>query len=575
MYQRVLAFDFDGTLADENGVVPPALQVALETLHAAGYALFLVTGRRFGNVELGALKSLFAGIAWENGAVLHHLATDAVYLPFGQLDPQLVGALERGGVPLEKGRAIVSIAAEHDTAVWRILNDWGRDATLAPNKGVLRIVPPGASKGAGLERLLGLCGFSPRNLVSFGDGQSDLSMLKLGEIRATVADAMPCVRELADVVATHPGPAGVLETLEAYWLGDCTGDLPARHERPIPLGRDEAGDDVSMPAARLVGGNLGVFGDSGSGKSWVAGLLVEGMYAAGYQVLIIDPEGDFRGMRALPGVISLEVSPDATPPPTMISALLETVTASIVLDMSAHPATQRISYVADLVRALLSLKSRKFRPHWIVMEEAQYFLPSNRSEMSVMLPEMLADGGWAFISYCPDRLSEEVLRALDACILTRLSDPDAIQALQYTAGQVPRVSLAKIPQGYAWLCGEQTVRLRPNVRRVSHIRHLYKYLDTPLPRHKRFYFRDEKAYLGVEAATLYEFLHCLRTLPIESLAYHQVRGDFAAWVKGALGYNALSDHLRKLAQRQLTGEALRDALVQRVASHYEELCALR
>jgi hypothetical protein len=37
----------------------------------------------------------------------------------------------------------------------------------------------------------------------------------------------------------------------------------------------------------------------------------------------------------------------------------------------------------------------------------------------------------------------------------------------------------------------------------------------------------------------------------------------------------LADHLRKLAQRSLEGEALHEALLQRVATHYEELHALR
>ena len=118
-------------------------------------------------------------------------------------------------------------------------------------------------------------------------------------------------------------------------------------------------------------------------------------------------------------------------------------------------------------------------------------------------------------------------------------------------------------------------RLRPNARRIPHIRHLYKYLDTPLPKHKRFRFRDDRRFLGVEAASLLELLQCLRTLPIESLAYHQARGDFASWVRSGLGDGILAGHLRKLALRSLESEALREALVQRVSTHYEELLAAR
>jgi hydroxymethylpyrimidine pyrophosphatase-like HAD family hydrolase len=572
MYRRILAFDFDGTLA-KNGNVPVALQAALAQLHAAGYALFMVTGRRIGDAELGSLEDVFTGIAWENGAVLHHITTDEVYLPFGQIDPRLVEALELAQVPLERGRAIVSTWNAHDETVWQVLSDWGGEAVVTHNKGVTRILPAGTAKGAALERLLGLCGFSPRNLVSFGDGEGDLSLLQLAETGVAVADAVPSLKERADLVTACPGPAGVLEALETYWLDGrkaCTLGI-AQHERLIPLGQDETGTQVSIPAAALADGNLGVFGDSGSGKSWVAGLLAEGMHRAGYQVLLIDPEGDFKGMRALPSFVALEVTENSVPPPRMVATLLEAVTVSIVLDLTSYSLACRDDYVADLLHSLCLLKGHKFRPHWIVLEEAQHFLPPHGSAVWAALHPMLTGGGWAFVSYRPDRLFHQVLAGLDQCIFTRLSEAEAAQALRRTSKCSLDVSLADIPRGYAWLCGQRAVRLRPNARRIPHIRHLYKYLDSPLPRHKRFYFRNDSGFLQVEAASLFEFLQCLRSLPHQSLVYHQGRGDFARWVNSTLGDGILADHLRKLAQRPLEGEALREALLQRVATHYEEL----
>jgi hydroxymethylpyrimidine pyrophosphatase-like HAD family hydrolase len=576
MYRRVLAFDFDGTLA-EKGVVPPALQSALERLHTSRHALFLVTGRRFGDADLGSFEDSFTGIVWENGAVLQHTATDEAYLPFGHVDPHLVEALEQAGVPLQRGRAIITTDMRYDKTVWQVLRQWGGGAVVVHDRGTVGILPPGAAKGAGLERLLHLCGFSPRNVVSFGNGESDLSLLQLGEIGVAVADAVPRLKEAADLVTDEPGPAGVLDTLQRYWLDQGPHEaLQARQRKHlIPLGSDETGAPVSLPAAELAAGTLGVFGDSGSGKSWVAGLLVEGMHHAGYQILMIDPEGDFRGMQVLPGIVGMEVTQDAIPPPRMVVTLLETVTVSLVLDLSSYPVARRDRYVTDLLRALHPLREHKFRPHWIVLEEAQHFLPPQDNQVSAALLPLLAGGGWTFVSYCPNRLSSSVLAALDHCILTRLSDAEATQALRHTIPGVSTVPLADIPRGYAWLCAEHVVRLRPNARRVPHVRHLYKYLETPLPAHKRFRFCDKHGFLHIESASLLEFLHCLRKVPLESLAYHQARGDFARWVGTSLGDAGLADHLRKLAQRPLEGEALRKALAQRVASHYEELQALR
>lgn len=51
------------------------------------------------------------------------------------------------------------------------------------------VLPPGATKGSGLERLLTLCGLSPRNLAAVGGAENDLSMLTLAEVSVAVGDA--------------------------------------------------------------------------------------------------------------------------------------------------------------------------------------------------------------------------------------------------------------------------------------------------------------------------------------------------------------------------------------------------
>ena len=319
-----------------------------------------------------------------------------------------------------------------------------------------------------------------------------------------------------------------------------------------------------------------MFGDSGSGKSWVTGLLAEGMRHAGYQSLLIDPEGDFKGLRTLPGIAALEGNEKSIPSPALVVALLEMGNVTVVLDLCAYQVNHRMEYVTELLRALRSLKERKFRPHWIVLEEAQHFLPPNGNAVSSALMPMLAGGGWAFVSYRPDRLANLVLERVNYCLLTRLTEPEAVQTVCRVVGPLlGEESPADIIRGYAWLCGQHLVRLRPNARRIPHIRHLYKYLDTPLPAQKRFRFRDEQGFLDLEAASLFEFLQILPNLPVKSLAYHQAREDFAKWADSALGDEELAAHLRKLAHRQLQGEGLRAALLQRVANHYLELQALR
>lgn len=575
MYRRVMAFDFDGTIAVE-GRVPVELERALEQCRASGHALFLVTGRRFETVPLGTVGKLFDGIVWENGAVLSHTASGEIYLPFGQLDPRLIKALKEAAVPFDQGLAIAATWAPHDQAVWRVLASQGGGASVEYNKGAVMLIPPGAAKGAGLERLLGICGYSARNLASFGDAENDLSMLALAEVAVAVGDAVPAVRDMADLVSTAPGPQGVVEVLQSYPLAGRFFDQPLRRERPIAIGEEAGGRGVTIPASRLVGRNFGVFGDSGTGKSWMVGLLAEGLHHEEYQILIIDPEGDFRGLRVLPRCIALEGDESSLPSPSVVVSLLEAGAVSVVLDLSGYPVDMRAPYVEELLRSVRPLRERKYRPHWIALDEAQHFLSPGGNVMSSLLP-LLKDGGVTVVSYRPDRLDPSVLRLLHNCLITRLTDPEAVHTV---CGLTRNLGLAAadfktLTLGNALLCDGQIARLRPAVRRVPHIRHLYKYLDTPLPPGKRFWFRDARGAVGAEAASLYEFLQLLPVLPLESLAYHDRRHDFLRWAETTLGDAGLASRLRKIANRQLSGEELREALLQTISQHYAELSALR
>ena len=111
--------------------------------------------------------------------------------------------------------------------------------------------------------------------------------------------------------------------------------------------------------------------------------------------------------------------------------------------------------------------------------------------------------------------------------------------------------------GSALLWGGDVVHMPQAIRRVPQVRHLYKYLDTPLPSGKRFAFRTDKGHLGIEAASLFELSRLIPTLPLESLEYHDRREDFVKWAEWTLGDAELASRLRKVANRRYQGEELR------------------
>ncbi len=207
-----------------------------------------------------------------------------------------------------------------------------------------------------------------------------------------------------------------------------------------------------------------------------------------------------------------------------------------------------------------------------------------------MLTELLLDamrwGGFGLVSYRPSLVARPLLERLDHLLITRLALPEEMLTLQpwLNRDQACRMALEELPtlpRGQAFLCSARDrpiltpqtgmVRFRVGVRAVPHIRHLHKYLRTPLPDAKRFYFRSPTGQVLGMAASLWEFRERLADMPDNSLSMHLTRGDFAAWCSGVLNDEELARRIGAVAGQNLKGDARRNALQEVVAERYEEL----
>ncbi len=77
----------------------------------------------------------------------------------------------------------------------------------------LELVPKGIDKAQSLLRLLSKINLTPADLMAFGDGYNDLSMLKLAGVGVAMANAAPEVRANADYVTLSNEEDGVAEAL--------------------------------------------------------------------------------------------------------------------------------------------------------------------------------------------------------------------------------------------------------------------------------------------------------------------------------------------------------------------------
>jgi hydroxymethylpyrimidine pyrophosphatase-like HAD family hydrolase len=211
----VLATDYDGTLAD-HGQVDDATWAAVDRWKAAGRRIILVTGRELEEL-LGVCPriDLFDRVVLENGALLYRPADRSERPLAPGPPPGFVEALRARGVgPISVGRAIVATWEPHRRAIEETIAAMGLDLRVIPNKRALMVLPPGVDKASGLLAALGEMGVSADQAVGVGDAENDLAMLEACGMAVAVANALPKVKERADLTTRGERGVGVAELID-------------------------------------------------------------------------------------------------------------------------------------------------------------------------------------------------------------------------------------------------------------------------------------------------------------------------------------------------------------------------
>jgi HAD superfamily hydrolase (TIGR01484 family) len=218
-YQALIC-DYDGTIA-HDGKVGPATIEALERLVASGRRLVLVTGRDLPGLERDFDRlDLFERVVVENGALLYDPVTLTERLLTEAADERLVEALRAKDVkPLGVGRAIISTSEPMETVVLEQIHELGLELEIIFNKGAVMVLPAGVTKASGLQAALLELGLSALNTVGVGDAENDHAFLSLCRISVVVSNALPALKDRADLVLEQPHGEGVVELIDRI-LGD-------------------------------------------------------------------------------------------------------------------------------------------------------------------------------------------------------------------------------------------------------------------------------------------------------------------------------------------------------------------
>jgi hypothetical protein len=494
-YFRAVAIDYDGTLTESG---PPDLHVVdaiAEFRRTHGRAL-LVTGRILEDLRAAwpAVETAFDAIVAENGAVLWLPGSGARVL--AQPVPlELEDALAARGVPLARGKVLLATDGVWDRGALEEITHLGLEVQLVHNRSALILLPSGVSKGTGLLAALEDLGISRHSTVAVGDAENDHTLLETCEIGVAVANAVPSLQAHADVVLRDPDGAGVRSLLRGAILDGRVRIRPKRWQ--IRIGTAPDGAPVTLPGSQV---NLLITGGAASGKSHLAGLVIERLVAMGYLVWVIDPEGDHVGLGALRDVVVKHVPALSGAPPEISSPR---PSATTVFDLSAHGSAERAGWCRWLLAEAAQARQAAGVPHWVVLDEA-HVVPDAFPILRGTAERPPA--GVCLVTYHPGELHGDTLGSIDY-VLT-LQAPKA----NIDDGSGPRPFV-------------------PDVRRSAHVRHWHKYLTALLPHHQRFFFRSAGGLTGASAANIPEFHHELERCESAVLLHHARARDFSRWTE--------------------------------------------
>lgn len=207
-----LASDYDGTIADD-GVTAESTVAALTKFKASGRMLLLVTGRPLGELhDVFEHVGLFDVVVAENGGLLYH-PNDRTLRALAPPPSELFVAhlRERGVDDLAVGHTIVATHVGHHRAIRETIDEMAPELDIILNTDALMVLPIGVNKASGLEAALAALSLPAASVAAIGDAENDLVFMRRCGYAVAVANAIPEVRAMADLVTTGSRGAGVEE----------------------------------------------------------------------------------------------------------------------------------------------------------------------------------------------------------------------------------------------------------------------------------------------------------------------------------------------------------------------------
>lgn len=563
-----LTCDYDGTIA-HDGLCAPSTVAALKRVAASGRKLVLATGRALPElIEIFPELSIFDCVVAENGAILYRPDSHDQKILCDGPPPEFVKELRRRGVaPLYLGQCIVATRHPFESAALEVIREQGLELQVVFNKGAVMVLPSGVNKWSGLQAALTELHLSRHNTVGVGDAENDHAFLRMCECSVTVSNALPALKERADLVTEKSHGEGVEELIEKLLSEDLQSLAPRLKRHHILLGHTERGQDFFLDP---YGSRLVVAGPSGGGKSTTVSAIVERLIEHKYQVCLFDPEGDYDEFEQL---VTLG-GPQRVPAASEILEVLNTPEHSLSINLLGVPIADRPSLFLSLLSRIQQLRAQTGRPHWLIIDEAHHLLPSAMGSANLATPKELSS--FALVTVHPDKVARAIMSSMNVLIAIG-PDPASVIA-QFSAGagkDWPRTSLPDPPresgEAVVWMFHESLEPMKVFVEpgKVELRRHRRKYAAGELGEDKSFYFRGPQKKLNLRAQNMNLFAQLAEGVDDETWNYHLQNADYSKWLRESVKDREVADQVAMIEKNQrLRPAESRAQIIDAIRKHY-------
>ena len=268
MKYKVLAFDLDGTLLNSEKKITHATKSAIEKAASLGCKIVLASGRPYQGIvnvakELrldklgGYVLSLNGGkiISCADNSIIHDVKMDMSFYKeiydlakennvnlmtyegddviSEKIDDKYIdieariNGLGKKQVPnllkqltFEVNKFLMlgdgDYLAEVEKKVYDRLHD--RLDVYRSEPFFLEILPKGINKAGALETLLKAVGATREELIAFGDGYNDLTMIQYAGLGVAMSNGNAIVKENADYIAPSNDEDGIVEVINKFVL---------------------------------------------------------------------------------------------------------------------------------------------------------------------------------------------------------------------------------------------------------------------------------------------------------------------------------------------------------------------